>query len=155
MILPYFVLIPVSAAILITIFCRNGKRPAAWIAVFASAALLTLAIISFILVSRANAPLLYNLGNWKIPLTIGFVVDYLASFMLIVVNLITVAAMVFAMDYITHYTDPWKFFALLFDLHFLSPNSFSDCLRVGHTRFRLLLSLRSSQRPSLCHPDAK
>jgi multicomponent Na+:H+ antiporter subunit D len=113
MILPYFVLTPLTAAILITIFCRKGRRPAAWMGIIAGAALLVLAVFSFVLVSQAGEPLLYNLGHWKIPLTIGFVVDYLASFMLIVVNLVALAALVYAMDYLSHYTDPWKFFALL------------------------------------------
>jgi multicomponent Na+:H+ antiporter subunit D len=113
MILPYFVLIPLTAGILITLFCRNGKRLAAYTGVLASAALLTLAITSFILVSKAHGPILFTLGNWKIPWTIGFVIDYLASFSLIAVNLIALAALFFSIGYMNHYTGLWKFYALL------------------------------------------
>lgn len=113
MILPLFILIPLTAAILITLFCRNGKRLAVYTGILAGAALLTLAITSFVLVSKANGPILYNLGNWKIPWTIGFVVDYLASFTLIAVNLISLAALVFSFGYMTRYTGLWKFYALL------------------------------------------
>ncbi len=112
MILPLFVLIPLTAAILITFFCRKGKRLASYTGILASAVLLTLAIISFILVSKTNRPILYTLGNWKILWTIGFVVDYLASFALITLNLIALAALVFSIGYMTRYTDLWKFYAL-------------------------------------------
>lgn len=112
MILPYFVLIPLTTAILITILCRNGKRPAAILGILASATLLALAVVSFITLSKTGETLLYNPGKWNIPLAVGMVVDYLASFMLIVVNLVALTASIYAMDYMDQYTDPWNFFAL-------------------------------------------
>jgi multicomponent Na+:H+ antiporter subunit D len=113
MILPYFVLIPLTAAIFITIFCRNGKRLAGYIGIIAGFALLSLAVIAFVMVSKTHGPILYTLGNWKIPGSMGFIVDYLASFVLIAVNLITVAALIFSVGYMANYTGLWKFYALL------------------------------------------
>lgn len=113
MILPYFILIPLTAALFITLFCRNGKRLAVYTGILASAALLTLAVTSLILVSKDQGPILYNLGNWKIPWTIGFAIDYLASFSLIAVNVIALAALLFSIGYMNHSTGLWKFYALL------------------------------------------
>lgn len=112
MIAPYFVLIPLVAAFLITLFSRKKKNVAVCLAIFAGIALLILGIVSFVLVSKADGPLLYTLGNWKIPWTINFVLDYFTSFMLITIGIIALASLVFSINYMTRYTELWKFYTL-------------------------------------------
>jgi multicomponent Na+:H+ antiporter subunit D len=112
MIMPYFVIIPLVTAFLIVIFTRNHKNTTAFLGIFAAAVLLSLAVISFILVSKTNSPILYNIGNWQIPWSIGFVMDYLASFMLIVISMIALVVLIFSFYYMNHYTDLWKYYTL-------------------------------------------
>lgn len=111
MIVPYFVIIPLITAFII-IFIRNHRNQAAFLGIAAVIVSLLLAIISFVLVSKTNSPILYTVGNGQIPWAVGFVVDYLAAFMLIIISMIGLLVLIFAVNYMTHYTDTWKFYAL-------------------------------------------
>jgi len=112
MIAPYFVLLPLTAAFLIGLFGRKSDRLPMWLAVLTGCGQSVLAVASFILVSKSGGRILYATGNWEIPWTIGFVLDYLSSFMLVTIGVIAVAALFYSIDYITRYTDTWKYYTL-------------------------------------------
>jgi multicomponent Na+:H+ antiporter subunit D len=111
MLLPYFICIPLIAALII-IFTRNHRNEAAVLGILAVIVLLALAITSFVFVGKADGPILYTIGNWGIPWNIGLVLDSLASFMLITISMVALAVLIFSVGYMKHYTDTWKYYAL-------------------------------------------
>ncbi|MGE5558654.1 MAG: complex I subunit 5 family protein [Bacillota bacterium] len=112
MIIPCFVVVPLAASFCIILFARKSNNGAMTLSVLAGTALFFMSLLSFVLVAENGGPLSYATGGWKIPWTIGFVLDYLSSFILISINTVAVAALWYSIRYITRYTDAWKYYAL-------------------------------------------
>ena len=112
MITPYFVIIPLSAAFLIALIARKKENIAAGIALIAGLALTVLSIYSFVLLSKSDGAIYYHFSNWKAPITISLVLDYLSSFILIIISVISLLAIFYSFQYLNHYTGKWQFFAL-------------------------------------------
>ncbi|MBD3426704.1 MAG: NADH/ubiquinone/plastoquinone (complex I) [Candidatus Omnitrophica bacterium] len=62
---------------------------------------------------RPEMPLVYQLGGWKIPFGISWLLDPLSLFMLVVVNVITFFVTVYSVNYMEQYTAKWKYYTLL------------------------------------------
>lgn len=110
MMLPYFVIVPLFAAFVITLIA--GKRDV-WgiaLAVLSAAVLLILAIVEFLHVGGRT--LIYEMGHWRLPIGIALVLDSFSAFMLVVVNLIALTSCLFSMQYIRHLGVDFKYYAL-------------------------------------------
>ena len=84
-----FVVIPLSSAFLISLL---GKRVKWFSDTLSNLASFSLLVLSFLALSTLNSQLstvlVYNVGGWQAPIGISLVIDGLACFMLIVVNLV-------------------------------------------------------------------
>ncbi|MCX6151286.1 MAG: proton-conducting transporter membrane subunit [Ignavibacteriales bacterium] len=110
MILPYFVVIPLLAAFLITLIGGIKDDWAVILSFVASIALLVLSFFSFI--SVGSETITYSMSNWKLPYGIVLVQDSFSSFMLVMVSVISFTSILFSVNYIRHLGEDWKYYAL-------------------------------------------
>jgi multicomponent Na+:H+ antiporter subunit D len=110
MILPFFIIIPLLAAFLITLISGKRDNWAIILSILAVASQLVLAIVCYI--TTKDQTIIYEMSAWKIPFTICLVRDSLSCFMLIIVNLIALTALIYSVQYIRHLSQSWKYYAL-------------------------------------------
>jgi len=112
-IIPLFVVIPLGAAFLISLFGKFIKRFADIAAIVTSMSIL---ICSFhVMMLLQNTPgklLIYKIGGWAPPFGICLVIDGLSMFMLFIISLIGFFVTVYSVAYMEKYTDKPKFFTL-------------------------------------------
>ena len=104
--LPLFVAIPLVTAFVLPLFGRKGKAAATLLANLATTALLVLSI------GTIGQSAVYEIGNWSIPLGINFVLDGLSSLLLLVISVVSAAAMLFSVRYMEQYTAKAKYLCL-------------------------------------------
>ena len=104
--IPLFVIIPLGTAFLIALTSWKLKRLADILGFLATISLL---ILSIILIGEKSV---YKIGNWAPPFGINLVYDGLSSLMLIVINLISFAAVIFSISYMEQYTAKYKYYTL-------------------------------------------
>lgn len=109
--LPFFVIIPLAASFLITLLAKRIKNISSVISNMAAAVLFLISLFCINSVNL-NGQLIFKIGGWPHPLGINLVADGLSSFMLVIVNLVSSLAMVYAIGYMRIYTAKWKFYAL-------------------------------------------
>lgn len=109
--IPLFILIPFCAAFLITLSAKWGKVVASVLANLAALSLFILSLFCINLVANHQI-LVFKIAGISPLLGISLVADALSAFMLVVVNLISFLAMVYAYSYMRRYADAWKFYAL-------------------------------------------
>lgn len=110
MIVPYFIILPLLSAFLITLIAGKKDIWAALISIVTTAGLLCLAIISYF--QNGAHPQVYQMGGWQLPYGIALVQDPLSTFMLIIVNLISLTSLIYSLSYIRHISQDWKYYAL-------------------------------------------
>jgi multicomponent Na+:H+ antiporter subunit D len=110
MILPYFVAIPLLAALVILVVGGRKDTGAAVISLAASAALVVLSVIAFF--GLHGGTLVYRMSAWKLPFGIALVLDALSAFMLIIVSTIALTSVVFSLKYIRHLGRDVRYYAL-------------------------------------------
>ena len=110
MILPYFIVIPLLAAFLITLIAGEKDDWAVILSIIAVISLLVLSLFSFIV--GHTETVVYSMSGWKLPIGIVLVQDALTSFMLILVGLISLTSLLFSISYIRHISVDWKYYAL-------------------------------------------
>lgn len=110
-ILPFFVIVPLAAAFLISLL---GKKIKAIPDILGSLGALILLLLSLYSVKLVNIheTLVYKVGGWVPPIGICLVLDGLSSFMLVTVNLVSLLVTVYSINYMKRYTDKWKFYTL-------------------------------------------
>ncbi|MBU0548385.1 MAG: NADH/ubiquinone/plastoquinone (complex I) [Candidatus Omnitrophica bacterium] len=111
MILPFFVIIPLGAAFLISFFGKRIKNFADLLANLGTLSLLVFSLYSISLVATHKI-LVYKVGGWVPPMGICMVLDGLASFMLVMVNLVSFLVALYSISYMQRYTDKPKFYTL-------------------------------------------
>jgi len=74
--------------------------------------LLILSLVAVFSVHGAT-PLIYHLGGWRPPIGIVMVVDGLTAYMLVTVNLVASAIVLYARDYMERYTSKDMFYTLV------------------------------------------
>ncbi|MHC4361142.1 MAG: complex I subunit 5 family protein, partial [Planctomycetota bacterium] len=107
--LPLFIAVPLVTAFLLPIFGsfrKQGKAVATGLANLATVALLVMAIVSIGLTGT------YEMGRWPIPLGINLVFDGLSALMLLVISVVSAAAMLFSVRYMEQYTAKPKYLTL-------------------------------------------
>lgn len=110
--LPLFVVVPLLAAFLIPLFAKLWQRSADLIANAAGAVLLGLSVYGAVYLFTDSSVLLYRMGGWASTLGITLVYDHLTALVALAVNVVGLAALLFSVRYLDHYTGRWKFFSL-------------------------------------------
>ncbi|MBU1124532.1 MAG: NADH/ubiquinone/plastoquinone (complex I) [Candidatus Omnitrophica bacterium] len=112
--IPFFVIIPLASAFLISFIGKFAKRII--IDALSCVSYLLLFVFSLYAVSLTHGaggmPLVYTVGGWAPPFGISMVLDGLASFMLVTVNLIALCVIIFSLRYMERYTGKPKFHTL-------------------------------------------
>jgi len=111
MILPFFVIIPLGAAFLISLLGKKIKNFADLLANLATFSLLVFSLYSIPQVF-AHKILVYKVGSWIPPIGICMVLDGLSSFMLVTINLVSFLVTIYSINYMEKYTDKYRFYTL-------------------------------------------
>ena len=108
--IPYFIIIPLLAAFVITLVA--GKKDVWGIALslISTVALLVMSLISYL--RLGGEAILYEMGNWQLPIRIALVLDPLSGFMLIIVNLIALTSIIYSIQYVRHLGQDFKYYGL-------------------------------------------
>jgi multicomponent Na+:H+ antiporter subunit D len=110
MILPYYIIIPLLTAFLITLIAGKKDNWAIVLSFISVSALLVLSIYAFVTMNGERVT--YEMSAWKAPYGIVLVQDALTSFMLIMVSLISFTSLIFSIQYIRQLSKDWKYYAL-------------------------------------------
>ncbi len=110
MILPYYIIIPLLAAFLISLIAGKKDNWAVILSVIATTALLVLSLFSFI--SMKDETVTYSMSAWSLPYGIVLVQDALTSFILVMVSIISFTSLIFSIQYIRHLSMDWKYYSL-------------------------------------------
>ncbi len=111
MILPFFVIIPLGTAFLVSLFGKRIKNLGDILANLGTLSLLVFSLYSISLVA-AHKILVYKVGGWIPPIGICMVLDGLTSFMLVTVNLVSFLVTLYSVNYMERYTDKYRFYTL-------------------------------------------
>ena len=104
--LPLFIAVPLVVAFVLPMFGRRGKSAATALANIATISLLVFAVAS---IGKTG---IYEIGKWSIPLGINLVLDGLSSLLLLAINVVASAAMLFSTKYMEQYTAKSKYLSL-------------------------------------------
>ncbi len=110
-IIPFFVIIPLAGAFVTALVGKRLKALPDILGVMSTVGLLALSLVSVQLV-RLSGVLVYSVGAWRPPVGIGMVLDGLASFMLVTVNVVAAIVVLFSVDYMKRFTSKWQFYSL-------------------------------------------
>ncbi len=110
-ILPFFVIIPLGGAFLISLLGKRIKSAGDILANLSTFSLLVFSLYSIKLVF-INKVLVYKVGGWVPPIGICMVLDGLSSFMLVTVNLVSFLVILYSINYMQRYTEKVKFYTL-------------------------------------------
>jgi len=110
-IIPLFVIIPLAGAFLTSFIAKRFRCVSD---VIGNITTLALVIISLwaIKIFNTHGILVYSVGAWKPPIGIALVLDGLAVFMVVTVNVVAFLISLFAIDYMAKFTSKWKFYTL-------------------------------------------
>ena len=104
--LPLFIAVPLIIAFVLPMFGRKGK-----VAATVLANLVTISLLVFAVASIGKTEV-YEIGKWSIPLGINLVLDGLSSLLLLAINVVAAAAMLFSARYMEQYTAKTKYLSL-------------------------------------------
>ncbi len=111
-ILPLFTVLPLAGAFLNSLLARSKyKKLSDYISIAVSTLLVSASFYTLKLVHQ-YVVLVYEVGGWRPPFGISIVLDGLSSFMLVTVNLISFAIVIFSIRYMDKFTSKWKFHTL-------------------------------------------
>ncbi len=105
-IIPLFIALPLAGALVIQLAARWHASAADWLA---NATMLALAILSFANVGTSG---LYSMGGWPGPVGIDLRLDALASLLLIAINGVGFAAVLYGVPYMRRFTAIDKYYGL-------------------------------------------
>ena len=111
MILPFFVIVPLGTAFLISLFGKKIKNLGDVLANLGTSSLLVFSLYSISLVARHKI-LVYKVGGWIPPIGICMVLDGLSSFILVTVNIVSFLVTLDPVNYMERYTDKYRFYNL-------------------------------------------
>ena len=110
MILPYFIIIPLLAAFLISLVSGRKDSWAIGVSITSVSCLAVLSAYAFFGVEPTEA--IYSLSGWPAPYGIVLVMDALASFMLLTVSIISLTSLLFSIQYLRQISMDWRYYAL-------------------------------------------
>ena len=106
-IIPFFVILPLAAAFLVSLFGKKSDTACDVLAVVASVILGGLSLLS-VRLAGVHGTLAYSLGSWVPPIGIVMVLDGLTAFMLVTVNVVAFAIAIYSISYMEKFTAKWK-----------------------------------------------
>ncbi|MBN1697749.1 MAG: hypothetical protein JW881_09560 [Spirochaetales bacterium] len=106
--IPLFVIIPLGGAFLTILVSWKFKRLSDIFGIFATGGLLVCAIMLPVTGTGGT----YNVGGWPLGIGINFVIDGFSTLMLIIINLVSFAATIFSISYMTQYSAKYKYYSL-------------------------------------------
>jgi len=109
---PSFVIIPLIAALAITLIARNKPRFAELVTLATTACLIVLSLSTFLVLNRQGI-MLYEFSGWQIPYTISLVVDHFSVLLVSMVSLLVFAATLFSHHYMRIYGGSWNYYSLI------------------------------------------
>ncbi|MCB4756181.1 MAG: monovalent cation/H+ antiporter subunit D family protein [Elusimicrobia bacterium] len=109
--IPFFVVIPLGGAFLISLLGRRIKRVPDVVGNVATFLLFVLSLLAIPMVLN-HGTVVYSVGAWKPPLGITMVLDGLTVFMLVTVNLVSFAVSLYSIDYMERFTSKWQYYTL-------------------------------------------
>lgn len=111
MILPFFVIIPLGCAFLISLL---GKKIRNLGDVWVNLGTLSLLVLSLYSITKVFAQkiMVYKVGGWIPPIGICMVMDGLTPFMLVTVNLVSFLVTLYSISYMKRFTDKHRFYTL-------------------------------------------
>jgi len=112
LLIPCFVAVPLAGAFLNSLVGRRVRALPDFLGALAAFILVGLSLMALQSV-RADSVWVYQVGGWKLPLGISLVLDGLTAFMLVTVNAVAFAIVVYARDYMERYTSKDLFYTLL------------------------------------------
>ncbi len=104
--IPVFVALPLAVSLLTQLLARGRPRLAGWMANFTMLALVMMCVYA---IGRSG---LYHLGGWPTPIGIDLRLDELATLLLLVVNVVGLAVVLYSIDYMARYTSRGHFYSL-------------------------------------------
>ena len=107
-IIPLFVAIPLFFGFLIPMITRRVSFK--YLSdILANIATLSLLVLSLFTIGKTAV---YQMGSWAPPIGINLVLDGFSSFMLIIVNLVSVTATLYSVKYMEMYTSKLRYYSL-------------------------------------------
>ncbi|MBN2413714.1 NADH/ubiquinone/plastoquinone (complex I) [candidate division KSB1 bacterium] len=110
MILPFYIIIPLFTAFLISLIGGKKDYAAVIFSVISVFSLVCLSLYGFFIGGRQI--LVYRMSAWDIPVGINLVQDSLSSFVLVMISIISLTSVLFSIQYIRHLSQDWKYYAL-------------------------------------------
>ena len=110
-IIPLFIVVSLSGAFLTSILGSRLKVLPDILGGITTFMLLFFSVL-ILFYSGCGDVFVYNIGAWKPPWGITFVLDGLSAFMLVTVNLIAFLIALYSVNYMEKYTSKWKFYTL-------------------------------------------
>lgn len=109
--LPLMILVPLAAAVAVSLLRGLGRRFGDLVAF---AATLATAVLSVLLQNGVIAKnvVTYAVGGWAPPFGILLVADGLSSFVLVIVNILSCLLVLYSMKYMERFSGTWKYNAL-------------------------------------------
>ena len=110
MTLPYYIIVPLFAAFLITLIAGRKDGWGITISMIAAVSLLIISVYDFATLGGESETLV--MGGWIVPIGIVLVKDALSCFMLIITSLIATTTLLYSIQYVRHLSQDWKYYAL-------------------------------------------
>ena len=110
-ILPFFVVVPLLGAFLISLMGKKIKMVPDLLGNLAPLILLILSGIAVYFVNTYGI-LVYKVGGWVPPIGIAMVLDGLTAFMLVTVNIVAFLVAMYSVNYMERFTSKWQFYTL-------------------------------------------
>lgn len=110
--IPFFVVLPMLAAFLIPLLAKLWQGTSDLIANAVGAALFGLSAYGAVYLYTDSPALVYRMGGWVPTLGITLVYDHLTALVTLAINTVGLAALLFSVRYLDHYTGRWKFYSL-------------------------------------------
>jgi multicomponent Na+:H+ antiporter subunit D len=108
--IPLFVALPLTLSVLIQLFARRRAALAAWLAGLTMLALMLMGLATIGAVTGREV--IYNMGGWNTPIGIDLRMDSLTSLLLVTINTVGLAVVLYAADYMRQFTARPRFYSL-------------------------------------------
>jgi multicomponent Na+:H+ antiporter subunit D len=108
--IPLFIALPLTVAVLIQLLARRRAALAGALAVLT---LLAFMLMSFATIGQTTGgEVIYNMGGWKTPIGIDLRMDSLTTLLVVTINTIGLAVVLYALDYMRQFTARPRFYSL-------------------------------------------
>jgi multicomponent Na+:H+ antiporter subunit D len=108
--IPLFIALPLTVSVLIQLFARRRWVLAAWLACLT---MLVMMLMSLATIGAARGDeVIYSMGGWPTPVGIDLRMDALTTLLVVLINTVGLAVVVYAVDYMRRYTARPRFYSL-------------------------------------------